>query len=369
MNNILRLAPLVASLIFACTEDSCFVRGTRVLTPTGWRPIEELAVGDDVLSYDTSTKAVVVRKVAQLLRATASRVARLQAGELAIAGVTLSHPVWDEAAQRWATVGELSLGAALVGLLPGATPQTLALRDLTLLPTGAPVEVFNLEVDGEEHNYFAEGILVHNKSVGGSPPEGGGGSEPFGGNCFVRGTRVLTPNGWCAIEKLAVGDEVLSYDTLTKASVTRKVAELLTRQVPHVARLRAGELGIAGVSLEHPVWDEAAQRWTPVAQLSLGSRVVALLPGGAPRTIGLTQLENLPSRSPVEVFNLEVDGEEHNYFAEGILVHNKSGGDGQGLGPEGGSGGEGGDVAGGGGSAPTGGSGGVGGAGGDANGK
>jgi hypothetical protein len=131
--------------------------------------------------------------------------------------------------------------------------------------------------------------------------------------------------------------------------------------VPHVARLQAGELGIAGVSLEHPVWDEAAQRWTPVAQLSLGSSVVALLPGGTPRTLGLTHLESLPSKSPVEVFNLEVDGEEHNYFAEGILVHNKSGGDG----PNGGSGGDdvvggaGGDVAGGAGGNATGGAGGA----------
>src|SRR5215216_6008033 len=105
MTNILRLAPLVASLIFACGEDSCFVRGTRVLTPSGWRPIEELTLGAEVLSYDTLSKEVVVRKVSRLLTALASRVARLQAGELAILGVTLSHPVWDEAAQRWATVG------------------------------------------------------------------------------------------------------------------------------------------------------------------------------------------------------------------------------------------------------------------------
>jgi hypothetical protein len=150
--------------------------------------------------------------------------------------------------------------------------------------------------------------------------------------------------------------------------VTRKVAELLTREVPQVARLQAGELGIAGVSLAHPVWDEATQRWTPVAQLSLGSSVVALLPGGTPRTLGVTQLETLASKSPVEVFNLEVDGEEHNYFAEGILVHNKSGGDG----PFGGAGGDvvggaGGDVVGGAGGDVVGGAGGdvIGGAGGD----
>jgi hypothetical protein len=93
---------------------------------------------------------------------------------------------------------------------------------------------------------------------------------------------------------------------------------------PQVARLRAGELGIAGVSLSHPVWDEAAQRWTPVAALSLQSTVIGLLPNSTARTLEISELSLLPSRGPIEVFNLEVDGEEHNYFAEGILVHNKS---------------------------------------------
>jgi hypothetical protein len=360
MKNILRLTPLLASLIFACGDsgsggaggDSCFVRGTRVLTPAGWSPIEALAVGDEVLSYDTLSKAVVVRKVARLLTAQATRIARVRAGELVVSGVSLSHPVWDEAGQQWTRVGALSLGAKIIGLLPGATPQCFALSELSAPESTAPVQVFNLEVDGEEHNYFAEGILVHNKT-GGSTSNGGG--DPIGGNCFVRGTRVLTPTGWCVIEKLAPGDEVKSYDTATKSVVTRKVAELLRREVPGVARLQAGELTIAGVSLEHPVWNEATQRWTPVGQLSLESSVVGLLPGGAPRVLTLTHLESQPSKAPVEVWNLEVDGEEHNYFAEGILVHNKSGGGD----PEGGFGGEGGDVVGGAGGDVVGGAGGA----------
>ncbi|MBL8740039.1 MAG: Hint domain-containing protein [Myxococcales bacterium] len=366
MKNVLHLTPLLAGLIFGC-GDSCFVRGTRVLTPTGWRPIEALAMGDEVLSYSTSMSAIVVRKVARLMRSYASRVARLEAGELAIAGVTLTHPVWDHAAERWSPVVELSLGTHLLCMVPAATPQTIPLGKLAMLPATGSVEVFNLEVDGEEHNYFAEGILVHNTSPddgGGSPPVGAGGAgggEPFGGFCFVRGTRVLTPHGPRAIETLVAGDAVTSYDTRSKTVVTRKVAELLTREAPEVARLVAGELTLAGVSLEHPIWDETAQRWSPLAQISLSATVLGLLPGGAPRAFAITELERLRSKGPVEVFNLEVDGDEHNYFAESILVHNKSGG----AGPDGGfggTGGVGGDAPGG---APTtGGAGGSGGAGG-----
>ncbi len=369
MKSLLPLVPLVTSLFFACGDDSCFVRGTRVLTPSGWRAIEELEVGDEVVSYDTVSKVVLVRKVARLLRSQVSRVARVQAGELAIAGVSLSHPVWDEAARRWTPVAELSLSTSVVGLLPGATPHLLSLSEVTLLPSSSPVEVFNLEVDGEEHNYFAEGILVHNKSddlggggSGNGTPNGGHGGEDE--NCFVRGTRVLTPSGWCAIEKLAPGDEVTSYDTVSRTVVTRKVSELIAGQAPSVARLHAGELTIAGASLTHPFWDEVAQSWKPLSQLSLTTTLVGLLPGGTPSTLTLTGLEHLPSKAPVEVWNLHVDGEEHNYFAEGILVHNKSGGAPEGgFGGDGGDGGAGGDVVGGaGGAVSTGGSGGSGGA-------
>lgn len=366
MKNLLPLVPLVTSLFFACDDDSCFVRGTRVLTPGGWRAIEELEVGDEVVSFDTASKVVLVRRVARLLRSQVSRVARVRAGELAIAGVSLSHPVWDEAARRWTPVAELSLSASVVGLLPGATPHALALSEVTLLSSSSPVEVFNLEVDGEEHNYFAEGILVHNKSGG----SGSGNGTPNGGqggeieNCFVSGTRVLTPSGWCAIEKLAPGDQVTSYDTVSKSVVTRKVAELIAGQAPSVARLQAGELTIAGASLTHPFWDEAAQSWKPLSQLSLTTTLVGLLPGGTPSTLALTGLEHLPSKAPIEVWNLRVDGEEHNYFAEGILVHNKSGGAPEGgFGGDGGAGGTGGDVLGGaGGTVNIGGAGGSGGA-------
>jgi hypothetical protein len=165
---------LVSTLALSCGIDSCFVRGTRVLTPSGWRAIETLVPGDEVISCDPMTKTLVTRVIARMLVSTGKTILRIQAGELAILGVTPSHPIWDDSAQRFVPAGELSLASRVVGALPGASPQSLALTQLSVVSTLEAVEVFNMEVDGPEHNYFAEGLLVHNKSEDPKDSDGDG---------------------------------------------------------------------------------------------------------------------------------------------------------------------------------------------------
>jgi len=47
---------------------------------------------------------------------------------------------------------------------------------------------------------------------GGSPPPGGGPPDPPGPACFLKGTRISTPSGECPVEKLQIGDEVLTLN-------------------------------------------------------------------------------------------------------------------------------------------------------------
>jgi hypothetical protein len=76
------------------------------------------------------------------------------------------------------------------------------------------------------------------------------------------------------------------------------------------------------VTEEHPFWEAEQRAWVRAGDLRAGSPV-AMLRGSeiVPSTVGSVRAEELAE--PVAVYNLTVDGEE-NYFAAGVLVHNKS---------------------------------------------
>lgn len=155
---------LTAALLLACGEDSCFIPGTRVLTPSGWRAIETMQPGEAILSYSLGEQRLVSRTVRRVFAATTDRLLRLEAGELHLTGVSASHPVFDVTRSAFVRVDALTLTGVVLATLPGAAPRPLPITRLGVVASSGAHTVWNLEVDGEEHNYFAEGILVHNKS-------------------------------------------------------------------------------------------------------------------------------------------------------------------------------------------------------------
>jgi hypothetical protein len=75
--------------------------------------------------------------------------------------VTANHPIYLPDQQRYADAGELTGDERLLAL--GAMAQTSSLVSGAFQASADAVTVFNITVAGE-HNYFAEGVLVHNKT-------------------------------------------------------------------------------------------------------------------------------------------------------------------------------------------------------------
>lgn len=144
-------------IMFLAGSDSCFAAGTGIQTPSGPRPIESLAVGDEVLSWSVAQKCLVPGKVTRLHRRDVASHFRLAVGTRTIL-TTSEHPFFRPG---FATtkVADLMAGDRLLakdgsGLAETRLEETRELRE--------GLTVHNITVE-PEHNYFANDILVHNK--------------------------------------------------------------------------------------------------------------------------------------------------------------------------------------------------------------
>lgn len=141
-------------------KRSCFVPGTLVWTETGLEPIENLRVGDRVLSQNPETGELVLRCIAETTLRSASPTRRIQLGsEMLLA--TLGHPFWA-VGKGWRMAKELE-GADRLHTLQGAA-------SITALEAGPDCEAHNLVVEGFG-TYFVgkSGLLVRDNTLRGSP--------------------------------------------------------------------------------------------------------------------------------------------------------------------------------------------------------
>jgi len=149
---------LGGAMAAGCGTDSCFVAGTRVATPSGLIPIEDLRAGDVVFAWSFDRGAAVERRILHPRRYRRD---------------PPRHPVWRAAAtgdarapdlgcaQRDLATGRRPRKRRMPGWFPDTHPKHLDLVSATETPGHAAV--YNLTVE-EEENFFAEGVLVHNKT-------------------------------------------------------------------------------------------------------------------------------------------------------------------------------------------------------------
>jgi len=133
-----------------------------------------------------------------------------------------------------------------------------------------------------------------------------------GGGCFVAGTGVLMAD-WStrAIETIEVGDKVLSWDIVKRDFVEAEIVETFHHEPDDID----GYLFINGIGVtpNHLIY---AGEWRPAGQLQIGD--VMLGYGGLP--LPVQEIIRVDGR--VRTYNLHTNHETHNYFADGVLVHN-----------------------------------------------
>ena len=143
---------------------NCFVAGTPVVMADGsTKPIEDVKVGDEVMSRDENDRdgEVKAKKVVQLFKHLATKTLALRFAGGEHIETTSGHPFYVEG-QGFVQAGELGIGNSIVTRAgPSVAIESIERNDES-------ASVYNFEVE-EFHTYFVgkvnDGLWVHNDSL------------------------------------------------------------------------------------------------------------------------------------------------------------------------------------------------------------
>jgi hypothetical protein len=143
----------------------CFSEETLVATPTGAVPIAQIEPGDWVLSYDHETQQVEPNRVLRKIENLDPVLLELSLDDGTKLRVTAEHPLYDTTSDTYIPAGKLGPAEALLRLELGESTHVYAAQLRLIGPTPAisGQRAYDLTVE-DNHNFFAAGVLAHNKS-------------------------------------------------------------------------------------------------------------------------------------------------------------------------------------------------------------
>ena len=284
----------------------CFTANTLVAMADGThKRIADVTLFDKVLSFhDGRNIGVSIAKVFHHPAGYADKLIIIN-GNIE---TTPPHPFWIDG--KWVDAGDIKIGDKLTTISGGLCE----VFSLSTVATDKPV--YNLHTAHESHNYYANGILVHNAQEGGGTGTGGGGGGG-GKSCFTGDTLVLLAGGeYKNIRDMRVGDAVISWDN------NRRVVANVEDVICHPAG-QADCLVIINnkvrVTPEHLLYVNGA--WLAARDVKIGD----MLTGTHGEVIPVLSVRDTDTDEAV--YNIHTDHTSHNYFADGILAHNAKEGD------------------------------------------
>lgn len=133
---------------------NCLAEGTLIWTEHGLRPIEQIRVGDMVWTRSNDA-SIELGQVVHLRSAVSRQTIEFTLFDEKRLRTTASHPIFVEG--KWKAAETISVGEQFSG-----PDRSLAVRNLTQIHDS--IRVFDLTV-APNANFFANGVLVHNKTI------------------------------------------------------------------------------------------------------------------------------------------------------------------------------------------------------------
>ena len=164
--------------------------------------------------------------------------------------------------------------------------------------------------------------------------------------CFPKGTKVSTPNGYKNIEDIKLGDKIYTYNHILNKIEIEEVNYLFNKDVDDVIEITSSSGSKLKCTCNHPIYTdrgyvradelmvgdvlyEMFDMWRNITREQLSKRQL----DKKSKNIQFTRVENIKiqkrrrvgestnNNGRIKVYNIGVSN-NHNYFANGILVHN-----------------------------------------------
>lgn len=156
---------------------SCFISGTKVTMSDGTsKKIEDVIVGDSILTYNIESKTIEIGKVENVVTPIHSQFIELQFDNNVMNTNTLDHPYYLKN-KGWCSynpkmtmsnyglkVGKYKEGDIVLHY-DDAKKRTDEIRIKKIKIILKEQKTYNLQKVSKNHDFFANGILVHNKNI------------------------------------------------------------------------------------------------------------------------------------------------------------------------------------------------------------
>lgn len=282
-------------------HNACFPAGTEITLEDGnVKNIEDIQEGDTLISFDTHNKKFTTGRVSKVHKSVQQDLVEITTETGEVVKSTLGHRIYSS--EGWRDAKDLREGDVLINSNGDETKITNIEKIL------GEFEVYHIMNVGNDHTYFANGILVHNFSIS---------FQPGLPSCFVAGTTITMRDGELKnIEDVVVGDDVLSYNEEHDFNESGIVGDLKSHEVESVIRLTLDNETVIITTEEHPFFVKG-KGWVKAGELKPLDECKKS--DGSDALVSTVEVLN----EKHTVYNLLNVSSHHNFYANGILVHNK----------------------------------------------
>ena len=280
---------------------NCFPAGTKITLSNGdVKNIEDLTIKDKLLTFNETTKELEEGTIGNIVKKTDNLLIHLTTSNGEIKSTPFHKFYVKNNKSHWTSAQDIVIGDIL---LDKDGNDVVVSNRVDLVDT---IEVYHILDVKDNHTYFANNLLVHNYKYA---------------TCFAEGTEIILADGTVKdIENIVVGDEVRTYNEKKGEHEAGVVGDLKKHEVSSVIKLTFDE-GTDNVTYittteEHPFFVKD-KGWVKAGKLQ--NFDICKKVEGADAIVSSVEV----FETTQTVYNLLNVSDNHNFYANGILVHNK----------------------------------------------